>query len=126
MVQAHIINDLKRMNKHHRNEKINKQLQIFLHEILQKQSNKIAKIGLQVAIKLYKRNIWNDPKTVNIIASGCFNDYYKVKLVACYFLLETTWGHEEENSDEEDDEEVLDRELSKSERKINKKTKWRV
>jgi hypothetical protein len=56
-----------------------------------------------VAIKLYKKNIWNDAKIINIIAAGCFNEYYKVKLVAAYFLLETTELKEDDldSSDEE-------------------------
>ncbi len=39
---------------------------------------------------MYKKNIWNDNKTINIIAEGCFSDYYKIKLIACFFLIQTT------------------------------------
>lgn len=48
-------------------------------------------------IQLYKKNLWNDVKTVNIIASGCFNEYYKIKLISCYFLIETTLPKELED-----------------------------
>ena len=39
---------------------------------------------------MYKKNIWIDSKTVNIIASGCFSSNYKVRLLACLFLISTT------------------------------------
>jgi len=55
-------------------------------------------------IQLFKKNIWNDHKTVNIIAQACFNDYYKVKLAACYFLISTTEISYLELSDEDEDE----------------------
>ena len=53
-------------------------------------------------IELYKKNIWNDSKTVNIIALGCLNPYYKVKLIACRFLIDTTENIDEESSDEDE------------------------
>lgn len=54
-------------------------------------------------IKLYKKTIWNDQKTVNIIAHGCLSESYKIKLIACYFLIETTQPPEELSDSDEDD-----------------------
>jgi hypothetical protein len=31
-----------------------------------------------IMIELYKKNIWNDAKTVNVIATGCFSKLTKV------------------------------------------------
>ena len=69
-------------------------------------------------VSLYKKNVWNDPKTINIIAQGVFNDYYKVKLIACYFLIETTEVKDIESSDYEDEEAI-----NTKEKKGSKKTK---
>lgn len=55
-------------------------------------------------IELYKRKVWNDTKTANIIASGAFSSNYKVRLLACYFLISTTEHKKEEFSSSEDEE----------------------
>ncbi len=55
-------------------------------------------------IEFYRRNIWTDNRTVNIIADGCFNASAKIRLIACYFLISTTETLEPiESSDDEDD-----------------------
>lgn len=36
-------------------------------------------------IELYKKNIWNDAKTVNVIATGCFSKVTKV--ISYYYLF---------------------------------------
>jgi hypothetical protein len=41
-------------------------------------------------IELHKRNIWNDTRTVNIIAEGCFNASVKIRLISSHFLITTT------------------------------------
>lgn len=74
-------------------------------------------------IQLYKKNTWNDDKTVNIIAQGCFNDYYKVKLIACYFLIETTEMEDIEDSSDEDDD---DQNQNGYQKNASKKTKAKM
>lgn len=69
-------------------------------------------------ITLYKKGVWVDQKTTNIIASGCLNDNYKIKLISCYFLISTTELEEFESSDEEEEEVDL-----REKKGINKKTK---
>jgi protein SDA1 len=56
-------------------------------------------------IELYIRKIWNDPKVANIIASGCFNSNYKVRLLSAYFLITTTETKKEEFSSSDEGEE---------------------
>jgi protein SDA1 len=60
-------------------------------------------------IELYKANIWNDEKTVNIIANGCFNDNHKIVLASCRFLIETTQNLQidVDSSDDEENEKKL-------------------
>ena len=99
---SHIINDIKRINAHHKNSSINKQIQNLIFEIIKNNQDNSAKRALHIMIQLYKKNIWNDSKTVNIISLGCLNPYYKVKLIACNFLIETTENIDEESSDEEE------------------------
>ena len=37
-----------------------------------------------VMIELYKRNIWNDAKTVNVITTACFSKVTKVRCGAIF------------------------------------------
>ena len=37
-----------------------------------------AKKSLDVMVELYRKNIWNDAKTVNVITTACFSPVTKV------------------------------------------------
>lgn len=54
-------------------------LQNFMFNMLKDNNSKAAKMSLGVMIELYKKNIWNDAKTVNVIAVACFSKIVKVK-----------------------------------------------
>jgi protein SDA1 len=84
------MNDIRRMNKHHQNNKINQELKKFISNYANKNGDKTAQKSLQLMIELYRRNIWNDNRSVNIIAEGCFNQSEKIKLLAAHFLISTT------------------------------------
>ena len=52
--------------------RLNTTMQNFMFTML-KDSNKIAaKTSLDVMIELYRKNVWRDAKTVNVIATACF------------------------------------------------------
>jgi protein SDA1 len=57
-------------------------------------------------IELYKRKIWNDEKTVNVIAEGCLHDNPKVIAAAAKFflVLEYDWESDSEEEDESGEE----------------------
>lgn len=103
---SHILNDVKRMNQNKKINSVNKQIQNFAFEILKLNSDNLAKKTLQIIVQLYKKHIWDDAKTVNIVSSGCFNEHYKVKLIACYFLIETTLPKSLDDDDEWSDDDV--------------------
>lgn len=69
-----MVNDIKRLNKHTKNHAINKTIKNLMFEILKNNSDSVAKRCVVVMIELYKCNVWNDEKTVNIIGNGCFNE----------------------------------------------------
>ena len=54
-------------------------------------------------IELYKRKVWNDEKTVNVIAEACFHSNSKVIISACRFFLILDYDFDAEN-DSSDDE----------------------
>ena len=57
-----------------------------------KDSNLLAaKKSLDVMIELYKKNVWKDAKTVNVIASACYSNENKVSvLIKCTYELVVT------------------------------------
>ncbi|KAJ8311774.1 hypothetical protein KUTeg_010673 [Tegillarca granosa] len=127
MLYTYIVNDIKNVNAKHKNAKLNTTLQNFMYTMLKDNNAIAAKMSLDVMIELYKRNVWNDAKTVNVITTACFSKVTKILVAALKFFL----GHdktEEENSDSEDEQKAerkkTEKELKVSNR-IAKKTKKR-
>jgi protein SDA1 len=54
-------------------------------------------------IELYKRRIWNDDKTVNVIAESVMNNDPKIVVAACKFflILDYEFDSDGESSDED-------------------------
>ncbi|CAF4513540.1 unnamed protein product [Rotaria sp. Silwood2] len=106
-IQAHIINDIKKQNEKHKNHKLNSTLQNFMCTII-KESNAIAvKMALDIMIDLYRKNIWNDAKTANIIGSTCFSKITKVQVAALNFFLGNNQNKDNEKDSDSDDDEKL-------------------
>ncbi|CAF1430037.1 unnamed protein product [Rotaria sordida] len=108
----HIINDIKKQNEKHKNHKLNSTLQNLMCTII-KESNAIAvKMALDIMIDLYRKNIWNDAKTGNIIASTCFSKITKVQVAALnFFLCNNQNKDKEKDSDSDDDEKLTKKEI---------------
>jgi protein SDA1 len=68
--------------------------------MIQDQNESASRRALNVMIELYKRKIWNDDKTVNVIAEACFNENPKIIVAACKFFLILDYDYD---SDEDDD-----------------------
>lgn len=78
--------------------------------MLQDPNETATKRALNVMIELYKRKIWNDDKTVNVIAQACLHDNAKVVASAAKFFLVMDYIYDsdsEESSDEEDKKLIL-------------------
>jgi protein SDA1 len=98
-----IVGEIKRANTPHRNNALNKSLQNMMFSILQPSQAAEGKTGparndsaeaiaaqkaLQVIIELYRRNIWGDVKTVNVVATACVAQISnKVTVTALNFFL---------------------------------------
>jgi len=89
LVFNHIIVDVKNVNKMASNIRLNKAIQNLVYEMLEDPSPMAAKKSLQVMIELYKRRIWTDERTVNVIASACFSTQEKARnmVIAIHFFL---------------------------------------
>lgn len=122
-LQTHIINDIKNMNAKHKDMKLNSTLQNFMYSMLKDANPKAAKMSIDIMIELYKKNIWNDDKTVNVIATeGCFSKIMKVLVASLKFFL----GHDDEKgSDDSDSDNEVDLKGAIMQNRVNKKTKKR-
>ena len=78
------------MEAHHKNKAIKDKIREFIADYLPKHADKTSQRGLRLLIDLYKRNIWTDKKTINVIAESCFNPSPRTRQAACHFLMDTT------------------------------------
>lgn len=97
---THIVTDIKNINAKHKNNKVNTTLQNFMYTMLRDSNPIAAKISLDVMVELYKRNIWNDAKTVNVVTTACFSKVTKILVTGLKFFL----GRDEDEKNESDSE----------------------
>ena len=59
--------DIKTANQKHRNEQLNRSIQNFLYSLLATDNDVAAKKSLAVLTELWRRHVWRDARTVNVI-----------------------------------------------------------
>jgi protein SDA1 len=57
-IYTFVLNDLQRINRHRRNNTINRQLQSWIHDYIKKNSDRVARKMINLSIELYKKNVW--------------------------------------------------------------------
>lgn len=124
-LENHIITDIKNMNAKHKDMRLNSTLQNFMYTMLKDSNPKAAKMSVDIMIELYKKNIWNDAKTVNVIANvGCFSKVTKVMVASLKFFLGADPDEKDpDNSEDSDNEPDLKSAMLAT--RVNKKTKKR-
>ncbi|XP_062290403.1 protein SDA1 homolog isoform X2 [Scomber scombrus] len=108
---THIVTDIKNINAKHKNNKVNTTLQNFMYTMLRDSNPIAAKISLDVMVELYKRNIWNDPKTVNVITTACFSKVTKILVAGLKFFLGKDEDEKNESGSESEAEGPSSRDL---------------
>ena len=86
-IYQYVVSDIKNINSKHKNARLNSALQTYMFTMLQENNGVTVKTALDIMIELYKRNIWNDAKTVNVITTACFSKITKVMVAAIKFFL---------------------------------------
>ncbi|KAI9346463.1 SDA1-domain-containing protein [Obelidium mucronatum] len=119
LLHSHIVTDVKNANIKAKNNKLNKTLQNFMYTMLKDDHEIAARKSLEVMIELYTKNIWNDAKTVNVVAEACFSPHPKIASTAVHFFL----GTHEDKKKEEDEEEEPDIDAIRHRIQINTKKK---
>lgn len=86
-IYQYVVSDIKNVNAKHKNAKLNSALQNFMFSMLQESSAITVKTALDILIELYRRNLWHDSKTVNVISTACFSKITKVMVAGLKFFL---------------------------------------
>lgn len=122
-LRQHIVGDISHTNAKHKNARLNTELQNFMYSMLRDSNQRAAKMSVDIMAELYKKNVWNDAKTVNVIASGCFSKHAKVSVAALKFFLGSEEGVDGSEAESDEDEPTV-KEVSMS-NKVNKKSRKR-
>uniref|UniRef100_T1D8U0 Protein SDA1 n=1 Tax=Crotalus horridus TaxID=35024 RepID=T1D8U0_CROHD len=101
---THIVTDIKNVNAKHKNNRMNTMLQSFMYTMLQDSNPTAAKISLDVMIELYRRNIWNDARTVNVITLACFSKITKIQVAGLTFFLGKEKDEKKDSDSESEDD----------------------
>ena len=67
----YIISALTKVNEKHKNVNINKNIQNFCEKLLEDPNKKLARKTLNIIVNLYQKKIWNDARTINMLANTC-------------------------------------------------------
>ncbi|XP_064636472.1 protein SDA1 homolog [Lineus longissimus] len=121
---TYIVQDIKNVNAKHKNAKLNTTLQNFMYTMLRDSNAIAAKMSLDVMVELYRRNVWNDSKTVNVITTACFSKVTKILVGALQFFLGRDEADEVLSDSESDSEQKTEKELLLGHR-VGKKSKKR-
>ena len=103
-VSGHVVADLKLVNLRHKDVALNRSLQNYVITMLSDASAAAAKHSLNIMMQMYKRGIWRDAKTVNVVAGALFCPHAKLRIAALHFLLGT---HDTATTDADSDEEEV-------------------
>eukprot|EP00898_Chlorokybus_atmophyticus_P003513 jgi/Chlat1/4162/Chrsp27S04233 len=95
LLVRHIVTDIRNVNAKGRDERLNRALQNFLYGVVQAEDSHVAaRKALGVLGELYRRKVWTDARTVNVIAAATFHPHPQPMIAALKFFL----GHDERAS----------------------------
>ncbi|KAI8960486.1 SDA1-domain-containing protein [Daldinia sp. FL1419] len=118
-----ILSDIRNTNTKTTNHRVNRTMQTVLYNLVTSdRSSPKALWAVKLVRELWRRQIWNDAKTVDIMRQACLADNEKVIAGAVRFFLGGD-KEREEFEDESSDEETIDIKKVKHSVEINKKTK---
>ncbi|CAI2727747.1 unnamed protein product [Schistosoma spindalis] len=102
-----LVSDMKRMNKCQKQTKANAVILSFLSKMIKDNSSTVAREAVLILLCLFKKNVWNDARTANVIADSCLICNKKVYVPAIQFFLGKSKALDEmeTSSDSESDDE---------------------
>jgi protein SDA1 len=102
LLSEYIINDIKTLNLHKTNDKLNRRVQALLFGIVAEDTTISARKSVYILSELYRRKVWTDARTVNVIASACASESTRVMVAGLKFFL----GIESRMQDDDEEEEA--------------------
>lgn len=136
LLYRHMVHDIRNINKKgKRDDKVNRSIQTYLHKVVtihgqagngseeESATDLAAKRATDMVCELYRRHVWNDDRTVAIIASACLSKNTTVMSRAMRFFLNIEDKMAEDEKKEE--EEVWDASRKVDLHRFSRKTKKR-
>ncbi|OTB08945.1 hypothetical protein M426DRAFT_316241 [Hypoxylon sp. CI-4A] len=118
-----ILSDIRNTNTKTTNHRVNRTMQTVLYNLVTSdRSSPKALWAVKLVRELWRRQVWGDAKTVDIMRQACLADNEKVIVGAVRFFLGGD-REREEFEDESSDEETIDIKKVKHSIEINKKSK---
>ncbi|KAM0285822.1 hypothetical protein ACHAQH_001284 [Verticillium albo-atrum] len=118
-----ILGDLRNANSKTTNHPLNRTIQTVLYNLITAdRTSPKAVWAVKLTRELWKRQIWTDAKTVDVMKEACLSDNEKVVVGAVRFFLGGD-KEREELEDDSSDEEAIDLQKMKHQIGINKKSK---
>ncbi|CRK13022.1 hypothetical protein BN1708_010721 [Verticillium longisporum] len=118
-----ILGDLRNANSKSTNHPLNRTIQTVLYNLITAdRASPKAVWAVKLTRELWKRQVWTDAKTVDVMKEACLSDNEKVAVGAVRFFLGGD-KEREELEDDSSDEEAIDLQKMKHQIGINKKSK---
>ncbi|KYQ89192.1 SDA1 domain-containing protein [Tieghemostelium lacteum] len=129
LLYSYIVSDIKNTNLKSKNVKLNKSLQNFMFTMMNDDSEIASKMSLKVMVELFRKKVWHDTKTVNVISNGVFSKNSKIIITTLNFFLHID-NPDRVDSDDENEASKKDKAKEKYRKsslslKVGKKTKSR-
>ncbi|KAH9000235.1 protein required for actin cytoskeleton organization and cell cycle progression [Lactarius akahatsu] len=143
-IRRTILTDIKTANQRTRNHKLNRAVQAMLFGMIERgmsgavlgdkgklrnnpgaerssDSGDEAMWAVVLTKELWKKGVWDDAKSVAIVASGCFHPVTKVQSASLHFFLGD--DEESEGSEDESEDDTVDVKSLEHKREVKKKTR---
>lgn len=120
-IYSAIVSLLKTANQGAKNQKLNRTMQALLFNLLdESESNGLW--ATKLTRELWRRAVWDDSRTVELMVQAALNDNIKVSTSAVRFFLGADKEREDAAENQSGDEEDIDINALKHKMSINKKT----
>ncbi len=127
-LREHIVTDLKNVNAKQKDVRLNTSMQNFMYTMLKDAHHVAAKTALDIMAELYRKNVWHDAKTVNVIRNACLRERKEITkltpMVLKFFLGSDDPDDANKDDDDDDDDTPAVKDV-KMANKVNKKTRKR-
>lgn len=121
LAYQNLVSLLKSCNTGSKNQKLNRSTQALCFNLLD-QPDSQGIWAAKLTRELWRRNIWDDSRAVEIMTQAALHDDVKIAISGIMFFLDADREREENFEDQSDEEDDIDIEKLRHKLQINKKT----